>query len=114
MDENDWDGWKMLTDNGDKVGCGFVTNVERLATGIDRGIANSILVKVNKFTLTETINTVMAASWESIRHNVIDGETKTTQLLSSVAIELWSNQDLVLEHVPIIQNKVLDKIFLHF
>jgi enolase len=61
MDENDWDGWKMLTDKiGDKVQLVgddlFVTNVERLATGIDRGIANSILVKVNQIgTLTETI-----------------------------------------------------------
>jgi enolase len=56
MDENDWDG-KMLTDKIDKVQLVgddlFVTNVERLATGIDRGIANSILV--NQIgTLTET------------------------------------------------------------
>jgi enolase len=62
MDENDWDGWKMLTDKiGDKVQLVgddlFVTNVERLSTGIDRGIANSILVKVNQIgTLTETIS----------------------------------------------------------
>jgi enolase len=66
MDENDWDGWKMLTDKiGDKVqlvGDDFVTNVERLATGIDRGIANSILVKVNQIgTLTETIAAVNMA-----------------------------------------------------
>jgi enolase len=65
MDENDWDGWKMLTDIGDKVLVGddlFVTNVERLATGIDRGIANSILVKVNQIgTLTETIAAVNMA-----------------------------------------------------
>jgi enolase len=60
MDENDWDGWKMLTDKiGDKVQLVgddlFVTNVERLATGIDR-VSNSILVKVNQIgTLTETM-----------------------------------------------------------
>jgi enolase len=52
MNGCDWDGWKMLTDKiGDKVQLVgddlFVTNVER-ATGIDRGIANSILVKVNQ------------------------------------------------------------------
>jgi enolase len=55
MDENDWDGWKMLTDKiGDKVqlvGDDLLFNVDR--TGIDRGIANSILVKVNQIgTLT--------------------------------------------------------------
>jgi enolase len=60
------DGWKMLTDKiGDKVQLVgddlFVTNVERLATGIDRGIANSI-VKVNQIgTLTETIAAVNMA-----------------------------------------------------
>ena len=67
MDENDWDGWKYLTDKighttqlvGDDL---FVTNVERLSTGIERGIANSILVKVNQIgTLTETIAAVNMA-----------------------------------------------------
>ena len=61
MDENDWDGWKMLTEKvGDKVQLVgddlFVTNVERLSRGIENGIANSILIKVNQIgTLTETI-----------------------------------------------------------
>jgi enolase len=60
------DGWKMLTDKiGDKVqlvGDDLFANVERLATGIDRGIANSILVKVNQIgTLTETIAAVNMA-----------------------------------------------------
>jgi len=67
MDENDWDGWKLLTEKiGDKVQLVgddlFVTNVERLSTGIEKGIANSILVKVNQIgTLTETIAAVNMA-----------------------------------------------------
>jgi enolase len=67
MDENDWDGWKYLTDLiGDKIQLVgddlFVTNVQRLKTGIDKGIANSILIKVNQIgTLTETIAAVNMA-----------------------------------------------------
>lgn len=67
MDENDWEGWKLLTDKiggkvqlvGDDL---FVTNVERLSRGIDNGIANSILIKVNQIgSLTETIAAVNMA-----------------------------------------------------
>jgi len=67
MDENDWDGWKYLTEKvgenvqlvGDDL---FVTNVERLSRGIENGIANSILIKVNQIgTLTETIAAVNMA-----------------------------------------------------
>ena len=67
MDENDWEGWKYLTDKiGDKVQLVgddlFVTNVERLSRGIDNNIANSILIKVNQIgTLTETIAAVNMA-----------------------------------------------------
>ena len=67
MDENDWDGWKDLTEKiGDKVQLVgddlFVTNVERLSRGIDNGIANSILIKVNQIgSLTETIAAVNMA-----------------------------------------------------
>ncbi|WP_299763309.1 phosphopyruvate hydratase [uncultured Dokdonia sp.] len=67
MDENDWDGWKYLTDKvGDKVQLVgddlFVTNVDRLSRGIENGIANSILIKVNQIgTLTETIAAVNMA-----------------------------------------------------
>jgi enolase len=67
MDENDWDGWKVLTDKiGDKVQLVgddlFVTNVDRLSRGINEGIANSILVKVNQIgSLTETIAAVNMA-----------------------------------------------------
>ncbi|MDB5014930.1 MAG: enolase [Daejeonella sp.] len=67
MDENDWDGWKLLTDRigsrvqlvGDDL---FVTNVTRLQRGIDTNTGNSILVKVNQIgSLTETINAVSLA-----------------------------------------------------
>ncbi|WP_242131654.1 phosphopyruvate hydratase [Aestuariivivens marinum] len=67
MDENDWDGWKLLTDKvGDHVQLVgddlFVTNVERLSRGIESGIANSILIKVNQIgSLTETIAAVNMA-----------------------------------------------------
>jgi enolase len=67
MHEDDWEGWKYLTEQvGDKVQLVgddlFVTNVQRLATGIEKGIANSILIKVNQIgTLTETIAAVNMA-----------------------------------------------------
>ena len=68
MAEDDWDGWKALTDAigtkcqlvGDDL---FVTNTRRLADGIKRGVANSILVKVNQIgTLTETLEAVDMAT----------------------------------------------------
>jgi enolase len=64
MHEDDWTGWKLMTDAvGDKIQIVgddlFVTNVERLQTGIDKQIANALLVKVNQIgSLTETINAV--------------------------------------------------------
>jgi enolase len=67
LDENDWDGWKLLTDAlgkkvqlvGDDL---FVTNTERLVRGIETGTANSILVKLNQIgTLTETLNAMQTA-----------------------------------------------------
>jgi enolase len=67
MSESDWDGWKLLTDTvgkkiqlvGDDV---FVTNVEYLSKGIAKGVANSILIKVNQIgTLTETLDAVEMA-----------------------------------------------------
>ncbi len=68
MDENDWDGWKSLTDKiGNKVQLVgddlFVTNVKRLKKGIDNKIANSILIKVNQIgTLSETIDAIEMAN----------------------------------------------------
>ncbi|ALQ31625.1 MULTISPECIES: phosphopyruvate hydratase [Micrococcaceae] len=67
LDENDWDGWKTLTDAiGDKVQLVgddlFVTNPQRLADGIEKGTANSLLVKVNQIgTLTETLDAITLA-----------------------------------------------------
>jgi enolase len=67
MDEEDWDGWKALTDRiGDRVQLVgddlFVTNTERLQRGLDDGVANSILVKVNQIgSLTETLEAVELA-----------------------------------------------------
>jgi len=67
LDENDWDGWKLLTDAlgkkiqlvGDDL---FVTNTVKLSQGIEKGIANSILIKVNQIgTLTETFNAIEMA-----------------------------------------------------
>ena len=67
MAEDDWDGWKTLTDKlGDRVQIVgddlFVTNTNRLAAGIDKGVANSILIKVNQIgTLTETLAAIEMA-----------------------------------------------------
>lgn len=88
LDENDWDGWKNLTDElggkvqlvGDDL---FVTNTERLATGIEKGIANSILIKVNQIgTLTETLDAIELAKTNGytsvISHR--SGETEDTTI----------------------------------
>lgn len=88
MDENDWDGWKLLTEKnngkvqlvGDDL---FVTNVERLKEGIDKGIANSILIKLNQIgTLTETLEAIEMAKRAGytavVSHR--SGETEDTTL----------------------------------
>jgi len=95
IDEDDWDSWKLLTDRigkeiqlvGDDL---FVTNVSRLAHGIEKGIANSILVKVNQIgTLSETIDAVeMAhnAGYTSVMSHR-SGETEDTTIADlSVAL----------------------------
>ena len=99
MAEDDWDGWKKLTQAvGDKcqlVGDDlFVTNVIRLQEGIDRGIANSILVKVNQIgTVTETINAVRLAQtngYTSIMSHR-SGETEDTTI-ADLAVALNCGQ----------------------
>jgi enolase len=95
MGEEDWDGWKKLTDKiGSKVQLVgddlFVTNVDFLQKGIDMGVANSILVKVNQIgSLTETINAVNLAkqnSYKSIMsHRSGETEDSTIADLSSCA-----------------------------
>lgn len=88
MAEDDWDGWKLMTkDLGNKIQLVgddlFVTNVERLAMGIKKGVANSILIKVNQIgTLSETIDAVNMAYRNSytavISHR--SGETEDTTI----------------------------------
>ena len=92
MDENDWDGWKLLTDRlasriqivGDDL---FVTNIELLQKGIDLGVANSILIKLNQIgTLTETLDAVNLASsfgyTSIVSHR--SGETEDTTIADLV------------------------------
>ncbi len=88
MAEDDWDGWKLMTDAlgskiqlvGDDL---FVTNTERLSDGINKGVANSILIKVNQIgTLTETIEAVEMAhrnSYTSVMSHR-SGETEDTTI----------------------------------
>ena len=99
MDENDWEGWKYLTDKiGDRVQLVgddlFVTNVKRLSRGIENGIANSILIKVNQIgTLTETIDAVhMAknAGYTSVMSHR-SGETEDTTI-ADLAVALNCGQ----------------------
>lgn len=99
MAEDDWAGWKMLTEAvgtkcqlvGDDL---FVTNVERLQQGIDKGIGNALLVKVNQIgTITETINAVSLAQHNG--YNTImshrSGETEDTTI-ADLAVALNCGQ----------------------
>ncbi len=99
MAEDDWEGWKMLTEAvgkktqlvGDDL---FVTNVDRLKTGIDKSIANGLLVKVNQIgTITETINAVTMA--QHAGYNTImshrSGETEDTTI-ADLAVALNCGQ----------------------
>jgi enolase len=99
MDENDWDGFKTLTDLiGDSVQLVgddlFVTNVERLSRGIKNGIANSILIKVNQIgTLTETIaavNMAKNAGYTSVMSHR-SGETEDNTI-ADLAVALNTGQ----------------------
>ena len=99
MAEDDWKGWKMLTEAvgskcqlvGDDL---FVTNVDRLGKGINEGIANGLLVKVNQIgTITETINAVSMA--QAAGYNTImshrSGETEDTTI-ADLAVALNCGQ----------------------
>ncbi len=99
MDENDWDGWKVLTEMiGDKVQLVgddlYVTNVERLSRGIENGIANSILIKVNQIgSLTETIaavNMAKDAGYTSVMSHR-SGETEDNTI-ADLAVALNTGQ----------------------
>jgi len=99
MSENDWDGWKSLTDAvgkstqlvGDDL---FVTNSERLATGIEKGVGNSILIKVNQIgTLTETFEAIQMAHraryTSVISHR--SGESEDT-IIADIAVAVNAGQ----------------------
>lgn len=99
MDENDWEGWKYLTEKiGDKVQLVgddlFVTNVTRLSRGIENNIANSILIKVNQIgTLTETIaavNMAHKAGYTSVMSHR-SGETEDNTI-ADLAVALSTSQ----------------------
>lgn len=90
--EEDWDGWKLLTERlGDKIQLVgddlFVTNTQRLQKGIDLGVANSILIKVNQIgTLTETFNAIQLANRHQMTAVVShrSGETEDTTIADIV------------------------------
>ncbi|KXB67407.1 phosphopyruvate hydratase [Aedoeadaptatus coxii] len=99
LDEDDWEGWKLLTEKlGDKIQLVgddlFVTNVKRLARGIEEGVANSILVKLNQIgSLSETIDSVQMAHRASmtavISHR--SGETEDATI-ADLAVALNAGQ----------------------
>ena len=99
MAENDWTGWKLMTETlGDKIQLVgddlFVTNPKYLSKGIETGVANSILIKVNQIgTLTETMNTVQMAHRAGytsiISHR--SGETEDTTI-ADIAVALNTGQ----------------------
>ncbi|MFC6714990.1 phosphopyruvate hydratase [Branchiibius cervicis] len=99
LDEDDWDGWKTLTDQiGDQVQIVgddlFVTNPERIAKGIDTGTANALLVKVNQIgSLTETIDAVTLAQSNGYRCMMShrSGETEDT-FISDLAVAVGCGQ----------------------
>ena len=92
LDEEDWDGWKVLTDRlGNKVQLVgddlFVTNTERLERGIDLGVGNSILIKLNQIgTLTETLNAIEMANRAGYTAviSLRSGETEDTTIADLV------------------------------
>ena len=100
LDEDDWKGWKYLTDKiGDKVQLVgddlFVTNVKRLQRGIDEGIANSILVKVNQIgTLTETIDAINLATQNSYT-NIISHRSGETEDATIADLAVAMNSGLI-------------------
>ena len=94
MAEDDWKGWKLITKTlgkkiqlvGDDL---FVTNIKRLSEGIDKGVGNSILIKVNQIgTLTETLQAIamaggytrLGAPWKVTVQRTVDGQQKIFKL----------------------------------
>ena len=96
LDQDDWDGWKNLTNVlGNKIQLVgddlFVTNTERLAEGIEKGVANSILIKVNQIgTLTETLNAIEMAKRAGYT-NVISHRSGETEDVTIADIAVATN-----------------------
>jgi enolase len=99
MAEDDWEGWKLLTDRlgarvqlvGDDI---FVTNTQRLQLGVDRGVANAILIKLNQIgTVTETLATIDLAAAHNYRSVIShrSGETEDTSI-ADVAVAVNAGQ----------------------
>ena len=99
MDENDWEGWRLLTERiGDRVQLVgddlFVTNTKKLSQGIEQGVGNSILIKVNQIgTLTETLNAIEMA--KRARYTAVishrSGETEDSTI-SDIAVATNAGQ----------------------
>ena len=97
--QHDWDGWKLLTDRiGDRVQLVgddlFVTNTKKLSQGIEQGVGNSILIKVNQIgTLTETLNAIEMA--KRARYTAVishrSGETEDSTI-SDIAVATNAGQ----------------------
>jgi len=93
LDENDWDGWKIMTEKlGDSIQLVgddlFVTNVKKLTQGIEKGIANSILIKVNQIgSLTETLDTVTLA--------------KSSKYTSVISHRSGETEDVTIAHLAV-------------
>ncbi|MCC5816546.1 MAG: phosphopyruvate hydratase [Leptospira sp.] len=96
LDENDWEGWKILSDklNGRIQNVGddlFVTNIKKLSEGIEKGIANSILIKVNQIgTLTETLSAMEMA--------------KKAKYTSVVSHRSGETEDATISHIAVAMN----------
>ena len=98
LDENDWEGWKLLTDRlgkkiqlvGDDL---FVTNPKLLAKGIDKGIANSILIKLNQIgTVTETLKAIELAKVNGYTTIISHRSGETEDFIADLAVATNSGQ----------------------
>ena len=99
MAEDDWEGWKLMTDSlgkkiqlvGDDL---FVTNTERLGRGIKEGVANSILIKVNQIgTLTETIDAIQMACCSRIHVGCVASFRRNRRyLIADLAVATGAGQ----------------------
>ena len=111
MDEEDWEGWTALSDKlshrvqlvGDDL---FVTNVDRLELGIERGVANAILIKLNQIgTLTETLETVALATQSSYR-SIISHRSGETEDVTIADLAVATNAGQIKTGAPARSDRV--------